>query len=119
MASNYDNIVFVEEDDRRWFCLEVDSKYSGPQTEESQVYFNKLRGVDVRHFAYLLYNRDIAGFNPRRTPSSDYHRYQRKINLDSLSDWVEHSLQNGVFALSKPQPYGDEPPDMDWISLWW
>ena len=57
VASNYDEIVLVEHDDRRWFCLEVDSKYAGPQTPESAAYFNRLSSVDVRHFAHFLYTQ--------------------------------------------------------------
>jgi hypothetical protein len=97
VASNYDKIVLVEQDDRRWFCLEIDSKYSGGnQTDEIKSYFDALGAVDSRAFAYMLYNRDISGFNPRSIPSTAYGRAQKSINLDSPNAWIEHILQEGM-----------------------
>jgi hypothetical protein len=95
VASNYDEIVLVEQDDRRWFCLEVDSKYAGPQTHESTAYFKRLTSVDVRHFAHFLYNRDISNYNPRAIPSSNYHRHQKLLNFDTVTTWLEQVLRNG------------------------
>ena len=95
VASNYDEIVLVEHDDRRWFCLEVDSKYAGPQTPESAAYFNRLASVDVRHFAHFLYSRDISKFNPRAIPSTSYHRHQKLLNFDTVTTWIEKVLRDG------------------------
>jgi hypothetical protein len=99
IASNYDNIVLVDKDDRRFLCLEVDSKYSGPQTPESKQYFDALRNVDVRHFAHYLYTRDITGWNSRAAPSTEYMRYQKKANFGSVLDFLEDILQKdeGLF----------------------
>ena len=96
VASNYDEIVLVEPDDRRWFCLEVNSKYAGPQTPESAAYFDALSKVDVRHFAHFLYNRDISSYNPQAIPSSPYHRHQKLINFDAATTWLEQVLREGT-----------------------
>ena len=100
IASNYDRIVSVESDDRRFLCLEVDSRWvTGAQTTESKVYFDALAAVNASHFAYFLYNRDITDFNPRKAPSTEYQHFQKKLNLDSCMCWIEDTLQNGEFAL--------------------
>jgi hypothetical protein len=98
VASNYEEIVYVEVDDRRWLCLSVNEKYAGPQTEESRDYFNRLRAVDIRHIAYFLHTRDISHFNPRAMPSTAYQRYQKRINFDTVHGWVEKCLQDGHFG---------------------
>jgi hypothetical protein len=98
VASNYDQIVYVEEDDRRWFCLEVDSKYAGTQTPESKLYFDKLLAVPAGAFAKALYEHDLAGFNPRAPPSSSYQRHQKAINFGTVTSFVERALRSGSFA---------------------
>jgi hypothetical protein len=98
VASNYDQIVYVEEDDRRWFCLEVDSKYSGTQTPESKLYFDKLLAVPTDAFAKALYEHDLTGFNPRAPPSSSYQRHQKAINFGTVTSFVEHAIRSGSFA---------------------
>jgi hypothetical protein len=97
VASNYDQIVYVEEDDRRWFCLEVDSKYAGRQTPESKVYFDRLQAVPAAAFARFLYERDLSNFNPRAAPSTEYQRHQKTINFGSVTQFVELALRRGQF----------------------
>jgi hypothetical protein len=97
VASNYDQIVLVENDNRRYFMNEVSNKYAGRQTDESAAYFNKLASVDPRHFARFLYERDISNFNPKAWPSTDYHRFQKVLNLpavDSTLAWVHDLLRD-------------------------
>ena len=103
VASNYDSIVFVEEQDRRWFCLEVDSKYSGPQTTESKAYFDKLLAVSTADFAKYLYERDITNFRPREMPTWEYMRHQKTINFDSVMTWLERFLQTGKIVVLERQ----------------
>ena len=98
ISSNYDEIVSVEKDDRRFLCMEVSNKYAGPQTPESKAYFDKLCSVDLRHVAYFLYNRNIEGFNPQAIPSTSYKRYQKRLNFGSARGWLEESLQKGTFT---------------------
>jgi hypothetical protein len=93
VASNYDEIIHVEGDDRRWYCLLVDGRYSGPETAVSRAYFNALGAVDPRAFAWLLYHRDISTFNPREIPATMYGREQKSINFDSSTSFIEHILR--------------------------
>ena len=95
VASNYDRIVFVETDDRRWLLIEVDDRYAGPQTPESKEYFARLLATDPRHVAHFLYNRDLSSFNPRQIPKTDYQRHQKRINFDSAMVWLNKMLEDG------------------------
>ena len=97
VASNYDTMVRVEKDDRRFLCLEVDSRFSGPQTEESREYFDKLGAVSVAAVAYYLYNRDISEFHKtmRSVPSTAYTRHQKTINFESPLAFVHELLDEG------------------------
>jgi hypothetical protein len=104
VASNYDQVVNVEADDRRWFCLEVDNRYAGPQTDESKAYFDTLGAVDPSAFAYYLYNRDITGFTPRKIPSTAYGREQKSINFDSPTGWIEQILREGKILILEETP---------------
>jgi hypothetical protein len=104
VASNYDQIVYVEEDDRRWFCVEVDSKYAGPQTPESKKYFDALGKVPAAAFAKFLYARDISKFNPRAPPSTEYQKHQKMIHFGSVTAFVELALRRGFFAEAETIP---------------
>ena len=97
VCSNYEEIMPVEMDDRRFSCLRVNDKYAGPQTPESRAYFNTLAAVRIHHIAHLLYNRDISNFKPRAIPSTNYKRHQKRINFDTVHGWVEKCLQDGHF----------------------
>jgi hypothetical protein len=95
IASNYDAIVHVESDDRRYVCVEVDSRHAGPQTPASKAYFDRLAAVKPVHFAHMLYHRDITGFNPKAIPSTSYARDQKVRNFDLTLGWICTSLEQG------------------------
>jgi hypothetical protein len=103
VASNYDQIVHVEQDDRRWVCLKVDNRYSGPETAESRTYFNALGAVDPRAFAWLLYHRDITTFRSRAIPPTQYGREQKTINFESPVAFVEHILRKTSIQVTDPR----------------
>lgn len=93
-ASNLDTMASVEHDDRRGFMTECDSRYSGPQTTESRAYFKQLLAVDVKHLAQYLYTLDLCDFIAEMPPSTDYMRFQKKINFNSCTDWIEMQLRD-------------------------
>ena len=94
IATNYSSGVRTELDDRRFMNIEVDNRYSGPQTPESEAYFNALRAVDVLAVAHMLYNRDLSTFNPRAVPSSAYQRHQKVLNFESSMAFIEGVLRD-------------------------
>jgi hypothetical protein len=93
IASNYDHIVHVEHDDRRYWCFEADNKYTGKQTTESKAYFDRLSSCPPEAFAKFLYERDISQFNPCAYPSTDYLLEQKLLNFDSVQTFIEHILR--------------------------
>jgi hypothetical protein len=100
VASNYEQIVSVECDDRRFICIEVDDKYAGPQKKESAAYFNNLLTVKIEHFAAFLYRRDLSQFNPKELPDSVYNVYQKIINLDSIDVFIYELIKDWKMKFS-------------------
>ena len=95
VASNYEQIVFVEEQDRRWFCLEVDSRFAGSQTPESKEHFKRILAVTPKDFGAFLYARNLSNFEPRNMPASRYMQHQKTINFDSIMTFVHRLLDVG------------------------
>jgi hypothetical protein len=93
IASNFDTCISKESDDRRSVCYEVDETYSGVQTPEIKAYFDIVNGIDPRHLAHFLYNRDISNFNPRFFPSTEYGRYQKQISLNPSEAFIDHWIK--------------------------
>jgi putative DNA primase/helicase len=95
-ASNFDHIVSVEHNDRRFMCMEASDKYSGTQTSAANAYFAAIRAVPIEHVAYFLYNRDISKFNPRAIPSTQFRTVQKENSLGSaeyfISNWLREDM---------------------------
>jgi hypothetical protein len=79
-ASNELFVVAVDAQDRRFFCLETDNKYSGIQTVESKKYFDAILNVPVELFAHYLYTYDTSKFNARNIPMTSLKREQKNFN---------------------------------------
>lgn len=94
VASNYDQIVYVELDDRRFWCFEADSRWAGKETPEAKEYFARILDVPVNAFAALLYNRDISNFSPGQFPETEYIKEQKLRNLSPLQAFVEQMLSD-------------------------
>ena len=104
MASNHENIVSIEKDERRYLYLEVsehvkqDETYFDPlhravgETEDQQATFaSKLLG-------YLL-DINLAGYHPRKVPKTDALKLQKLDNLEAIDSWIYSVLQRGTFAI--------------------
>jgi hypothetical protein len=48
----------------------------------------------VKHFAHYLYTLDLSDFIPESPPSTAYMRFQKKINFNSATDWIETQLRD-------------------------
>jgi hypothetical protein len=94
ISSNNDSCTSREHDDRRYFCTEVQSMYSGVQTLESKKYFDAINDVSDYAWAYFLYNRDISQFNPAQFPSTQYGRYQKLIGLESGLGFIDYWIKD-------------------------
>jgi hypothetical protein len=101
-ASNHDNMMFVEHSNRRYICLEVNDKFTGVSSASTKAYFDRFLAIKPAHIAHMLYNRDISKFNPREFPSTEYQRYQKVLNFDTIYLFVEECLQRGYFVIEFP-----------------
>lgn len=95
MASNHENIVSIEKDERRYLYLEVSE-----DRKQNHDYFEALRQViDNPRFTgqllQFLLERDISNFNPRRVPQTKALGEQKLDNLDPLERWFYSCLKNG------------------------
>ena len=98
MASNHDNIVAIEKDERRYLYLEVSE-----QRKQDHEYFDLLQscyraeGFHSKLLNYFL-SVDISGWHPRNVPKTKALGEKKIDNLDTIHMWVYKSLQNGSFT---------------------
>jgi hypothetical protein len=97
-ATNYENTVDVEKDDRRWVMLELLDIWAGVQNATSQAYFKALLNVPAEAVAYMLYHRDISNFNPKQIPQTAYQRHQKELNFDTINHWICNALRTKKFT---------------------
>lgn len=95
MASNHENIVSIEKDERRYLYLEVSE-----ERKQDHQYFEALRKViDNPEFTgkllKFLLERDISNFNPRQVPQTKALGEQKLDNLDPLERWMYSCLRSG------------------------
>ena len=105
LASNEDNVMRLDSDDRRCFMPPVSDKFKG-----NRAFFEKLNtemkngGRDAL-FSMLL-NRDISSFDPAVRPSSDMSAAllfeQKYHSIDSVSRYIYHGLQNNDYPFDRP-----------------
>ncbi|NYZ69469.1 toprim domain-containing protein [Endozoicomonas sp. SM1973] len=104
MASNHTNIVHAEEDERRYFVLQVGEARKGDHDywtkynrwEQSQ----PLAGM----LLYYLKNRDISQFNPRIVPASDALTEQKLHSAEPPMRFLFEALNNACFVLNEAWP---------------
>ena len=97
-ASNHENVVRIETDERRYFFLEVSEAM-----KQNHEYFTKLthliKGKDFAgKLLYILLNIDISNFNPRAVPKTEALAKQKLDNLPPLEAWLLHCLRKGSFT---------------------
>jgi len=96
MATNHENVISIERDERRYFYLEVSDRY-----KQNREYFKPLHEtVDKPDFAgrlltYLM-NIDITDFEPRHVPKTKALEEQKIDNLDPLDKWLFEILSDGT-----------------------
>lgn len=98
LASNHENIVRIEVDDRRYLFLEVSDS-----VKQNHDYFGQLAPlVKSNNFAAMLADYllkiDITNFNPRAVPKTEALAKQKLDNLEPLDKWILHCLRVGSFT---------------------
>ena len=95
ISTNNDWFAGTTEDDRRYYCLELNNKYSGRMTKEKEDYFNPIVKAPAGSFAKILYNRDITHFNPRIFKKTKLLQEQVERNHNPVKVWWYKVLQDG------------------------
>ena len=95
ISTNNDWFAGTTEDDRRYYCLELNNKYSGRMTKEKEDYFNPIVKAPAGAFAKILYNRDLTHFNPRIFKKTKLLQEQVERNHNPVKVWWHKVLQDG------------------------
>jgi hypothetical protein len=95
ISTNNDWFAGTTEDDRRYYCLELNNKYSGRMTKEKEDYFNPIVQAPAGAFAKILYNRDLTHFNPRIFKKTKLLQEQVERNHNPVKVWWYKVLQDG------------------------
>lgn len=91
-ASNHEHFVQVDNDDRRYFILQVSDKVA-----QNEVYFKRLFAAiesddAIAAFIHTLTKIDLEGFNPRVAPKTQAHAEQKILSLSRFEKYWHHAL---------------------------
>ncbi len=98
MATNHENVIKIERDERRYLYLEVSEEH-----KQDAQYFDALHNaINAPDFSnkllgYLM-ELDITSFSPRHVPKTKALTNQKIDNLEPLDKWFYTILQAGGFA---------------------
>jgi hypothetical protein len=98
MATNHENVIKIERDERRYLYLEVSEKH-----KQDAEYFDKLHhAIDSKNFCNKLLGYflsfDITSFSPRNVPKTKALTNQKIDNLEPLDKWFYSILKAGGLA---------------------
>ena len=102
MASNHENIINIESDDRTCFCLRSSEKY-----KQNKEYFKKMefcRPKNQYHNYFcsrlltFLKNVNISNFDPYRTPITNELVRQKIDYLEPAMKWIHAVLDRGCIT---------------------
>jgi hypothetical protein len=108
LSSNELRATSAREGDRRHFGLQLSDKWAGKQTTDiHRNYFRAISGM--KHsgikrsrylaFAKILYNWDLANFNVRGPPNTDFIDGQMEMNWTPVQKWYHSILKTGLFSI--------------------
>ena len=105
MLSNEEQFLKLSTSNRRGICLEASNRYAN-KSEESQLYFKRLAGVNKYSIAKLLYNRDLSKFSPSIYPKTECEKQQIEGSLDNVASWWKEVLSNDTMGDHNLHPMG-------------
>lgn len=97
ISTNNEWFAGTTEDDRRYFCLELDNTFSGRMTNEKNEYFKPIVEAPSEAFAKVLYNMDLTNFNPRIFDKTPLLQEQVEMNWCSPKVWWNTVMKEGGF----------------------
>jgi len=97
LLTNNNNVIKVEEGDRRYLCLEASSCKKG----DSTYYKNLAKDADDikigECFFHMLMKRDLSEFNPKSNnviPMTDYKKELIYISKPKIKKWFEEYIEH-------------------------
>ena len=99
ISTNNDWFAGTTEDDRRYYCLELNNKYSGRMTKEKEGIIKKVLEAPCEAFAKILYNRDLSNFNARIFKKTKTAQEQVERNWNSVKVWWNMVMKEGGFTI--------------------
>ena len=104
MASNHNNVVSAEEDERRYFVLQVSEDKKGNH-EYWTDYNDWSKSIPLAGMLlYYLQNRDISKYNPRIAPCTEALVEQKLHNAEPVMQFLFNALNKGCFVHNAPWP---------------
>ena len=113
ITTNNDWFAGVTEDDRRYYCLELVNKLSGRMTKKTVQEVKPVLEASSESFAKVLYNRDIANFNPRVFNKTKLLQTQVELNWSSTKVWFHNVLKDAGFTIKN----GKDTVFVEWGEL--
>lgn len=101
ITTNNDWFAGISEDDRRYYCLELNNKLSGRMTKDTYETVQPVLDAPAEAFAKILYNRDISEFKPRIFKKTKLLQEQVERNWNSVKVWYNSVMKEGGFTIGE------------------
>jgi len=105
MASNSEDCIRLDNDDRRYFMPDVSRIYHGNEAFFEKLNADMVNGGSEALFS-LLFHRDISNFRPRSRPttsrSSALLFEQKYHSMDTVEQFIFHALHNEEPPFDRP-----------------
>jgi len=101
ITTNNDWFAGISEDDRRYYCLELNNKLSGRMTKNTYKTVQPVLDAPAEAFAKILYNRDISEFKPRIFKKTKLLQEQVERNWNSVKVWYNSVMKEGGFTIGE------------------
>ena len=101
ITTNNDWFAGISEDDRRFYCLELNNKLSGRMTEKTCEEVSPVLEAPCEAFAKVLYNRNITNFRPRIFIKTPLQQEQVERGWNSVKTWWNSVMKDGGFTYNK------------------
>ena len=101
ITTNNDWFAGISEDDRRFYCVELNNKLSGRMTEKTCEEVSPVLEAPCEAFAKVLYNRDITNFRPRIFQKTALQQEQVERGHNSVKVWYNSVMKDGGFTYNR------------------
>jgi hypothetical protein len=101
ITTNNDWFAGISEDDRRYYCLELNNRLSGRMTKDTYKSVQPVLDAPAEAFAKILYNRDISEFKPRIFKKTKLLQEQVERNWNSVKVWYNSVMKEGGFTIGE------------------